>query len=497
MMSPTAETQPVVAEVIPAPTASEVQPELQAVEQVFNHAHGDGQEFSGTLEQARQVCPALGKMSVEAAQATLEQSDLAARVAERGRESRRTAAETKAKSAESSSKEKSDTLKTDKLKEASAEHEQNPEVTDRKSTKTDSIDRSASTPVTKVVVDAYAGGGGGGSSRAAAEEAERLRRESEASKLSTKPEQAQPQPTSGTPRNKIRTEPKRPVERSRGSLSLVRNTEEKVSADVTPSSDATIHTESLKSHIPASRPRQPRATGMEQLNDVSQTADSETPNGARLSEVEATGDSQLAWTEVEQLILLAEQDVAARELGAEHEVSLFATSFDPNYTADMLQPETASPRLPAPLGEIETALVRLDAALVSAERQQDQTMQRIVEAIAELPGQSAGDNPEHQVNEQQLEDLLIALCEAADVAHTPALITSLVKLTTAHYLDVLKASNQPATDDTPLALDDIGTREFLQKLQHGLGSFQHSAARVYGVGKSLLQLYAVSMSAAA
>lgn len=52
---------------------------------LFRHTLEDGREVAGTFEQARKVCPVIGRMSVENAQATLEQADLAERVAARGR----------------------------------------------------------------------------------------------------------------------------------------------------------------------------------------------------------------------------------------------------------------------------------------------------------------------------------------------------------------------------------------------------------------------------
>ena len=61
---------------------------------IFTRSHG-GKEFSGTIEQARKLCPALGAMSVENAVQTLQEEDLASKLARMGRERRLADAEKK------------------------------------------------------------------------------------------------------------------------------------------------------------------------------------------------------------------------------------------------------------------------------------------------------------------------------------------------------------------------------------------------------------------
>lgn len=55
---------------------------------IYKHVLPDGREVSGTREQAAKLCPVIGKMSTENATATLNEADLAQRVAARGREKR-------------------------------------------------------------------------------------------------------------------------------------------------------------------------------------------------------------------------------------------------------------------------------------------------------------------------------------------------------------------------------------------------------------------------
>jgi hypothetical protein len=65
-----------------------VSPAEAETERVYKHTLEDGREFSGTREQAMELCPVLGKMSPENVQATLDDADLAQRIAARGRANR-------------------------------------------------------------------------------------------------------------------------------------------------------------------------------------------------------------------------------------------------------------------------------------------------------------------------------------------------------------------------------------------------------------------------
>jgi hypothetical protein len=63
-------------------------PLQEDLEKVYKHTLEDGREVAGTLEQAIKLCPVLGAMTIENAQATLEDDDVAQRAAERGRAKR-------------------------------------------------------------------------------------------------------------------------------------------------------------------------------------------------------------------------------------------------------------------------------------------------------------------------------------------------------------------------------------------------------------------------
>lgn len=76
------------AEATDADTQPPTAPEEIEAEKIYTHALADGREFSGTREQARKLCPVIGKMSVEDEQATFNDADLAQRIAARGREKR-------------------------------------------------------------------------------------------------------------------------------------------------------------------------------------------------------------------------------------------------------------------------------------------------------------------------------------------------------------------------------------------------------------------------
>jgi hypothetical protein len=97
-----AEDQPVtpIVELIPEPEkslqveADQAQPSegIASVEigkdKVYSHDHGNGRRFEGTLEQARGVCIALGRMSVQESAKALEESDISEMLAAKGRAKR-------------------------------------------------------------------------------------------------------------------------------------------------------------------------------------------------------------------------------------------------------------------------------------------------------------------------------------------------------------------------------------------------------------------------
>lgn len=57
----------------------------QVSEKTFAHVLEDGRKVTGTLEQARRLCPVIGDMTLEDARATLNDADLAQRIVERRR----------------------------------------------------------------------------------------------------------------------------------------------------------------------------------------------------------------------------------------------------------------------------------------------------------------------------------------------------------------------------------------------------------------------------
>jgi len=151
------------------------------------------------------------------------------------------------------------------------------------------------------------------------------------------------------------------------------------------------------------------------------------------------------------------------------------------------------PELPAPIDEIETAFLQLSESLISVEPEKSQAVYQILEQIIELPASLKTATYESTVKlEEKLEELFIELFDAVDIAWTPELIKSFIKLTQSHYLEeLLEPPKEAEMQGLP---DEIGTREFLQKLQHGLSSMKQAAVYLYEIGKSALRLYGLSRS---
>lgn len=156
-------------------------------------------------------------------------------------------------------------------------------------------------------------------------------------------------------------------------------------------------------------------------------------------------------------------------------------------------PVIAIPELPAPIVEIEAAMTILVEALENVEADEPGEIDAILEKIITLPAKFEATTTEEVAElEEKLEELFIELFEAVDISSTPELIKSFVKLTRAHYLEELLNITKVTEEETQDMPDEIGTREFLQKLQHGLSALRQAAINFYEIGKSILRLYASS-----
>lgn len=146
------------------------------------------------------------------------------------------------------------------------------------------------------------------------------------------------------------------------------------------------------------------------------------------------------------------------------------------------------PELPTPVGEIEATITQLAEALELTHPGEPTEAYQILEEIIALPAslETAAAEPAVMV-EERLEELFIELFEETAIEYTPELIVSFIKLTQAHYLEeLLETAKEEEAQGLP---DEIGTREFLQKLKHGLSNMKQTAIHFYEIGKSVLRLY--------
>lgn len=211
--------------------------------------------------------------------------------------------------------------------------------------------------------------------------------------------------------------------------------------------------------------------------------------------------------------LMAELEDSATNAGEDNEPSLLeslvlvaADTIGSESTPIELQPIIPMPELesltelPAPPEAIETAITLLAEALELAEPESEpdpdpnpnpdepQEAYQILEAIIKLPDslEAIAGEAEEAIG-QKLEELFVELFDQTGVEHTPELIRSFVKLTQAHYLsELIQAVKQDEPQGSP---NETGTREFLQKLRHGLASLKRAAAHFYEIGQSALRLY--------
>jgi hypothetical protein len=157
-----------------------------------------------------------------------------------------------------------------------------------------------------------------------------------------------------------------------------------------------------------------------------------------------------------------------------------------------------APELGAPLAQIEAAIVQLVAALENDAADKAVKTGAILEEIIRLPGKvEAVPKEDSGIFEEKLEELFLELFEEADIGYSPGLIKSYARLTRAHYAqDPLEVPAAPGEETYSLP-DEIGTREFLQKLQYGLSDMKQAAVNFYEIGKSILHIYSYGLEIAA
>lgn len=147
------------------------------------------------------------------------------------------------------------------------------------------------------------------------------------------------------------------------------------------------------------------------------------------------------------------------------------------------------PELPAPTEQVESTMVELIAVIENPELEGSQRIHEILAEIIALPSQLTAESANNEETIQQnLTELFVELFKAAHIDATPELVKSFVKLTQMHYFEAIIKSAESKMDSDE-AKYEIGTREFLHKLQQGLSAIKRAITNSYQIGKSILRLY--------
>lgn len=167
----------------------------------------------------------------------------------------------------------------------------------------------------------------------------------------------------------------------------------------------------------------------------------------------------------------------------------------PNVLSSFVEilPDIKNAHLPTPIEEISAVINKVAETLEQRERVVSAEARQIVEEIITLPltiDTSGQTNEANIVNtEERLNELFKELFETLEIDYTPELIKSFVTITKLHYMDELLETSKNAGKEDFRPPDEIGTREFLQKLLSGLSNMKRTIVHFYEIGKSTLRLY--------
>jgi hypothetical protein len=475
-------------------------------EQVYTHAHSDGQEFSGTVEQARKVCSAMGRMTLENVRATLQENDLAARISQRGREKRQAESAKQTENQDRSQvihiSEKQKTIPVTLMTDSNEPDKNVPDITHvsiHTETDTMSGNEAANASLTTVVESIRNTSspqkvpdihkvhvlldGAEQMSQLADEKPEHSGRTAGMESgyvdelVLQNVDSSIKQPAEVEPGIVPQSEIIMPAKRAEEQPSVI------VRQDYQPDeSPVTVYAEPDL-----------ELTSGENKQDF-ETIDSTDPVYS-LAQAGVPEEFQLpSLAEADELTEILEL-IADYELLEPGEISRFTEDSTDNMVGrlelEMVTSEQqaiiATPELPAAAADIVIAISELAEALVSEEAKE---VHNIIEEIIRLPNSLSVSSAAEDANvDQTLSDLFVELFERAGIEYGPELIESFVVLTRAHYLEELLPLLTETEINAPRLPDEIGTREFLQKLQHGLSRIKQTVNHYYELGKSALRLY--------
>lgn len=166
------------------------------------------------------------------------------------------------------------------------------------------------------------------------------------------------------------------------------------------------------------------------------------------------------------------------------------TADDPAIRAKKIHLPAGIPELSAPIAEIESTMMQLSEALMDVAQPEIKSVETILEKIIRLPEIVAvAATEEEELIEEKLEELFIELLDEAGIDYSPQLIESFVRLTKIYYLELIEESEEEVEEELNSLPHEIGTREFLQKLHHGLGTMMQAVRNFYSIGRSIMRLY--------
>lgn len=91
--------------------------------------------------------------------------------------------------------------------------------------------------------------------------------------------------------------------------------------------------------------------------------------------------------------------------------------------------------------------------------------------------------------EVELKELVVELLEGLDIDYTPEHVDALILLARHHYFDRIHHVTKELAQEESSIPKQLGTREFLQKLQHGIKKLNWQVLRLYKIGNSALHFY--------
>lgn len=204
-------------------------------------------------------------------------------------------------------------------------------------------------------------------------------------------------------------------------------------------------------------------------------------------EIEETKSADVVFTEERQIFFEFQED--------SQEDHVFPEQLLDNQTESEqieIYPTTEDIVTPATLTQIDTVITEIVEALEGDETTE---IVKINEIIHEITALSEVDRFEKvnndKENDEKIEELFIELFKVAKISTSPELIISFVKLYKANYLEELFNIDKSKISNTDATAEEVGTREFLQKLQIGLSIIKQSVISFYEVGKSILRLYSI------